>query len=228
MTAPVPRGTVVAIDGPAGAGKSTVGRQLAAELGLGYLDTGAMYRAVTFAVLRRGVDPSDVDAVATVSRSVELSIAADLVTVDGVDATIEIRGRDVTGAVSAVAANSAVRAELVARQRSWANEHGGGVIEGRDIGTVVFPDAALKAYVTASPRVRAERRVAEIGGSVDEVEASIVERDRKDSSRLDSPLRAGDDAVTVDTSELGVDAVVSALRERLQGRIGDRASGLER
>ncbi|MEO1058627.1 MAG: (d)CMP kinase [Actinomycetota bacterium] len=211
MTTAVPQGTVVAIDGPAGAGKSTVGRRLATVLGLGYLDTGAMYRAVTVAVLRRGVDPSDDAAVAEVSRTIDLQLDDHQVVVDGVDVTVEIRGRDVTGAVSAVAANSAVRRELVARQRAWVGDQGGAVVEGRDIGTVVFPHALLKAYVTASPRVRAERRVAEIGGSVDDVEASIVERDRKDSSRADSPLRAGADAVTVDTSDLPIEAVVEEL-----------------
>jgi cytidylate kinase len=134
-----------------------------------------------------------------------------VVTVDGVDATIEIRGREVTSAVSAVAANSRVRSELVRRQRRWVAEHHGGVVEGRDIGSVVFPDAALKLYITASPRVRAERRVAELGGDVTEVEASIIERDRKDSTRADSPLAEQSDAVLVDTSGLSVDEVVERV-----------------
>jgi CMP/dCMP kinase len=202
---------VIAIDGPAGAGKSTVGRALADRLGLEYLDTGAMYRAVTFAALRRGLDPSDADDVAEVSEALDLVVDDQGVTVDGIDATVEIRGREVTSAVSAVAANSRVRAELVRRQREWVAERGGGVVEGRDIGSVVFPDAALKLYITASPRVRAERRVAEIGGHVDEVEASIIERDRKDSTRADSPLHATSDAVIVDTSGLTIDEVVEHL-----------------
>ena len=202
---------VIAIDGPAGAGKSTVGRALAERLGLEYLDTGAMYRAVTFAALRRGLDPGDVDDVADVSEALDLVVDDHGVTVDGVDATVEIRGREVTSAVSAVAANSRVRAELVRRQREWVAERGGGVVEGRDIGSVVFPNAALKLYITASPRVRAERRVAEIGGHVDEVEASIIERDRKDSTRADSPLHATSDAVIVDTSGLTIDEVVEQL-----------------
>ena len=132
--------------------------------------------------------------------------------VDGVDATAEIRGREVTEAVSAVAANTPVRDELRARQRPWADERGGGVIEGRDIGTVVFPDAALKLYVTASPRTRAERRVAEIGGDVDEVEASIAERDRRDMDARRRPAarrRRGD--ACVDTTGLTIDEVVDRI-----------------
>ena len=202
---------VIAIDGPAGAGKSTVGRAVAARLGLAYLDTGAMYRGVTYAVLRRGLDPMDEADVAHVAEVVELSVDGDGVVVDGLDASIEIRGREVTSAVSAVAANSAVRAELVRRQREWVAEHGGGVVEGRDIGSVVFPDAALKLYITASPRVRAERRVAEIGGDVDDVEASIVVRDRKDSSRADSPLTEADGALVVDTTGLSIEQVVDEV-----------------
>ena len=202
---------IVAIDGPAGAGKSTVGRAVAARLGLDYLDTGAMYRAITFAALRRGIDPGDQDDVALLSGRVEMTLDGSSVTVDGVDATVEIRGREVTAAVSAVAANPRVRSELVRRQRSWVATHGGGVVEGRDIGSVVFPDATLKLFVTASPRVRAERRVAEIGGDVAEVEASIIERDRKDSTRADSPLTETSDAVLVDTTDLSIDEVVERV-----------------
>ena len=208
--------TVVAIDGPAGAGKSTVGRVVADRLGLEYLDTGAMYRAVTFAALRRGVDPNDEGDVGELSTTMELRFDGRSVVVDGVDATIEIRGREVTSAVSAVASNSAVRTELVRRQRAWVAERGGGVVEGRDIGSVVFPDATLKLYVTASPRVRAERRVAEIGGDVDEVERSIIERDRKDSTRADSPLTEANGAVVVDTSTMSIDEVVAEVLEMLR------------
>lgn len=210
---------VIAIDGPAGAGKSTVGRAIARRLGIGYLDTGAMYRAVTFAVLRRAIDPHDVDAVDEVASSIDLDVrdvdGATVVIVDGVDATVDIRGREVTEAVSAVAANSAVRAELVERQRAWIAERGGGVVEGRDIGSVVFPDADLKLYITASPRVRAQRRVEEIGGDVDEVEASIIERDRKDSSRTDSPLVEASGATTVDTTGMSIDGVVDHVLDML-------------
>lgn len=207
---------VIAIDGPAGAGKSTVGRAVADRLGVGYLDTGAMYRAVTFAALRRGIDPGDPtsnDEVAALATAVDMVLDGSSVHVDGVDATVEIRGREVTAAVSGVAANSGVRAELVRRQRSWVAEHGGGVVEGRDIGSVVFPDATLKLFVTASPRVRAERRVAELGGDVDEVEASIIQRDRNDSTRADSPLTETSDAVVVDTTGLSIDEVVDHVLE---------------
>jgi len=204
-------GLVIAIDGPAGAGKSTVGRRLARRLGLQYLDTGAMYRAVAFAALRRGIPVTDDVAVAALSHELELSVADGVVLVDGVDATAEIRGREVTEAVSAVASNTPVREELRARQRQWADERGGGVIEGRDIGSVVFPDATLKLYVTASPRVRAERRVAELGGDVGDVAASIAERDRRDMERADGPLTTADGAMVVDTSDLTIDEVVDHI-----------------
>ncbi len=202
---------IVAIDGPAGAGKSTVGRALAERLGLEYLDTGAMYRAMTFAALRRGVVEGDLDEVASMAPDVDISVVDGEVIVDGVDATQAIRGREVTEAVSQVAANPGVRAVLVDRQRRWVAERGGGVVEGRDIGSVVFPDADLKLFITASPRTRAERRVMEIGGDVDEVEASIIERDRKDSSREHSPLTETDDAIVVDTTGLTVDEVLDRI-----------------
>jgi cytidylate kinase len=206
---------VIAIDGPAGAGKSTVGRAVARRLGLGYLDTGAMYRAATFAVLRQGIPVHDDERVAELVTDLRLEVGDSGVRVDGVDATVDIRGRDVTEAVSTIAANSAVRAVLVEMQRDWVRHHGGGVVEGRDIGSVVFPDARLKLYVTASPRIRAERRVAEIGGDIADVESSIIERDRKDSTRADSPLREADGAVVVDTSGLSIDDVVDRIIEML-------------
>ena len=212
---------VVAIDGPAGAGKSTVARLVARRLSLAYLDTGAMYRAVTHAALERGVSLHASERLAELARDCAIVIDDDSVTVDGRDATVAIRGREVTEAVSAVAADPLVRSELVVRQRRWLSEHGGGVVEGRDIGTVVVPDAILKLYVTATPRVRAERRVAQIGGDVDDVEASIIARDRRDSTRIDSPLARADDAVVIDTSELDaeqvVDRVVALYLERSHG-----------
>jgi cytidylate kinase len=210
-----PAPLVIAIDGPAGAGKSTVGRALARRLGLEYLDTGAMYRAVAFAALRRGIPVSDDVAVAELARTLQLAVSEDGVTVDGIDATTEIRSREVTEAVSAVAANTPVREELRARQRQWADDRRGGVIEGRDIGTVVFPDARLKLFVTASPRVRAERRVAELGGDVEEVAASIAERDRRDMTRADGPLKAADGATVVDTTGLTIDEVVEHILQLL-------------
>ena len=202
---------IIAIDGPAGAGKSTVGKAVARRLGLEYLDTGAMYRAVAFAALRRGMPVTDDAAVAELARAMDLSVTEEGVFVDGVDATTAIRTREVTEAVSAVASNTPVRDELRSRQRQWADERGGGVIEGRDIGTVVFPDATLKLYVTASPRTRAERRVGEMGGDIDEVAASIAERDRRDMTRADGPLRAAEGAAVVDTTGLTVDEVVAEI-----------------
>jgi CMP/dCMP kinase len=207
---------VIAIDGPAGAGKSTVARALAARLGLEYLDTGAMYRAVTFAAMRRGIDTTDIDVVAELARRVDLDIGERGVFVDGVDATAAVRTRDVTSAVSAVAANSGVRAELVRRQRAWAKQRDGGVLEGRDIGSVVFPDAELKLFLTASPRVRAERRVAEAGGDVDEIEASITFRDNYDSTRDDSPLTEADGSIVVDTTGLTIDEVLHRIERLLE------------
>ena len=209
------RRVVIAIDGPAGAGKSTVGRALADRLSVGYLDTGAMYRAMTFAALRRGVVEGDLDEVAAIAPKVEMSIEDGKVIVDGVDATTAIRGREVTEAVSQISANPDVRQVLVERQRAWVDEHDGGVVEGRDIGTVVFPDADLKLYITASPRVRAERRVRELGGDVAEVEASIIKRDRVDSSRVHSPLAEAADAVIVDTTGMTIDEVVDHIMEML-------------
>jgi len=209
--ASAPEPLVIAIDGPAGSGKSTVARAIADRLGLGYLDTGAMYRAATFAVLRRGLDPGDDEEVARVVEDIDLAVGDGCVRVDGLDATVEIRGREVTAAVSAVAANSRVRAALVRRQRQWIADHHGGVVEGRDIASVVYPQADLKVFVTASPRVRAQRRVADIGGSVEEVEASIIERDRKDAGRADSPFTRADGATVVDTSEMPIEAVVGHI-----------------
>ena len=202
---------IIAIDGPAGAGKSTVGRALAARLGLEYLDTGAMYRAVACAALRRGVSVTDEEAVAELARMMTLTVSDEGVLVDGDDVTAEIRGREVTAVVSAVAANPGVRAELRARQRDWAHAHGGGVIEGRDIGTVVFPDATLKLYITAS----AQERVAPPGSRRSAAasrmsRASIAERDRRDMSRLDGPLRS-DGAVIVDTTGISITDVVDNI-----------------
>ena len=202
--------TVIAIDGPAGAGKSTVARMLAEALDLDYLDTGAMYRAVAWAALENGVDPAG-RAVVDLARQVEVGVG-DKVSVTGVDATQEIRGPDVSKAVSAVAAQPDVRAELVAIQRRWIASRGGGVVEGRDIGTVVFPDADVKVYLTARPDVRARRRFAEsTGQELDEIVRDIERRDKVDSGRHASPLRPADDAVTIDTSDRDAAAVVDEV-----------------
>lgn len=207
---------IIAIDGPAGSGKSTIARRLAVRLGLEYLDTGAMYRGVTFAALRRGIDPSDADDVAHMVVDVEIVVGEDSVTVDGVDATIEIRGPEVTRAVSLVAANPRVREELVRRQREWAAERGGGVIEGRDIGSVVFPDADLKLYLTARPEVRAARRSKEVSDlSYEAVASDLARRDALDQGRDASPLVEADDALVVDTSDLGIDELVESLAARV-------------
>jgi CMP/dCMP kinase len=204
---------VIAIDGPAGSGKSTVAKAVASQLGLDYLDTGAMYRAVAFAAIRRGIDPEDAQRVADLARQIDLEVG-DAVKVDGADATIEIRSPEVTRAVSVVAANPAVRAELVARQREWAAEHGGGVVEGRDIGTVVFPDADVKVYLTADDTERASRRSKEmLDLHYDQVAADIARRDHTDSTRAASPLSVAPDAVVLDTTGLGVDAVVATVLE---------------
>lgn len=206
---------VIAIDGPAGAGKSTIARALARRLGVDYLDTGAMYRAVTWAALHENVSLDDDEAVAALAIRLDLHVGENGVVADGRNITQQIRTPQVTAAVSRVAANSDVRRELRRRQREWAEVRGGGVIEGRDIGTVVFPDAVLKLYLTASPRVRAERRVAEAGGDVDDIEHAIAARDLYDSTRDDSPLRAADAATVVDTTGLSIDAVLDEIHQLL-------------
>jgi cytidylate kinase len=208
---------VIAIDGPAGSGKSTVARRLAERLGLSYLDTGAMYRAVAFATLRRDIDPDDVESVGRLAAELTIVVDERAVVVDGVDATVEIRGQEVTQAVSPIASNPAVRAELRRRQREWAAKHGGGVIEGRDIGSVVFPDAELKLYLTASAPARAERRAKEASDlSYETVAAELARRDALDKGRDDSPLVEASDAVTLDTTDKEVDEVVDEVLSMLE------------
>ena len=202
---------VIAIDGPAGAGKSTIARALAARMGLEYLDTGAMYRAITFLAMQRGVPLEDSATIGGLARVATLEVDDRGVVVEGLDATTAIRSPEVTAAVSKVAANSEVRTELRARQQDWAAERGGGVIEGRDIGSVVFPDAHLKLYLTASPRTRAERRVAEVGGDVDEIESAMAARDHYDSNRSDSPLVLADGSIVVDTTRCSIDEVLARI-----------------
>ena len=212
-------GCVVAVDGPSGSGKSTVSRRLATALGARYLDTGAMYRAVTWAVLRAGVDPADAVAVADVCSRVSLDVGTDPsaphIGVDGVPVDGPIRGVEVTGAVSAVAAVPAVRSALVASQRKIIADAGRIVVEGRDIGTVVAPDADLKVYLTATVDERARRRSGETMVDVDTTAADLRRRDQFDSTRAADPLRRASDAVELDTTRLGIDEVVLRLRELL-------------
>ena len=204
---------MIALDGPAGAGKSTVAKLVAERSGLPYLDTGAMYRAITVGILSRGIDPSDWPAIDEALASIELEIDPDRVMVDGIDATLAIRGPEATAGVSAVAANPTVRASLVGLQRRWVERQGGGVLEGRDIGTVVVPGAGLKVFVTASVRERARRRSEEIDAPIDEVEADLTRRDALDSARAESPLKPAEDAVIVDTTEHTIDEVVAIIIE---------------
>jgi len=213
---------VIAVDGPSGSGKSTVSRRLASLLGARYLDTGAMYRAVTWAVLRSGVEPQDADAVVKVASEIELAIGVDPetphVSVDGVPVDAEIRGPEVTARVSAVAALPAVRQLLVTMQRSLIAAAGRVVVEGRDIGAVVAPDADLKVYLTASADQRAQRRSREYATDVRATAADLDRRDRLDSTRAASPLQQAPDAVVLDTTELGIDEVVARLRDLLEQR----------
>jgi cytidylate kinase len=202
---------VIAIDGPAGSGKSTIAKAVAAHLGLGYLDTGAMYRSVTFAALRRGIDVHDLAAVAALAPTVAIDVA-ETVVVDGEDATAAIRGPEVTSAVSTVAANPEVRKEMVRRQQEWAAAHGGGVIEGRDIGTVVFPDAELKVYLVADEEERLRRRAEEAGQAV---AVDIARRDRHDASRAVSPMMAADDALVIDTTGRRISDIVEEVLSKL-------------
>jgi len=218
---------VVAVDGPSGSGKSTVSRGVAAALGLDVLDTGAMYRAVTLAALDEGIDLRDESACTKIAERLDVTLSDGHVVLDGRDVTDEIRGPHVTGAVSIVSAHPGVRAVLVARQRAWVDEHHGGVVEGRDIGTVVFPDATVKVFLTASDDERARRRqhdevVARRDIGVDEVRAALARRDELDSTRATSPLRRADDALVIDTTNRSADDVVAQVVECFHSR--ERAS----
>jgi cytidylate kinase len=207
---------VVALDGPSGTGKSTVARRVAERLGARYLDTGAMYRAATVAVLQAGVDLADAEKIAGVVAAAELTISTDprntWVRLDGTGVDNEIRSAGTTAAVSAVSAVPAVRTKLVEQQRALIGG-GGIVVEGRDIGSVVWPQARPKIYLTASAEARAERRAGELRSDVAAVAADIARRDGLDSSRATSPLTQAADAVEVDTTHLGIDEVVETLVE---------------
>ena len=202
---------VIAIDGPAGAGKSTVARQVSTATGLRYLDTGAMYRCVALAVQQSSTDANDVEAVGKIAREVSVVIGRDAAMLNGTDVSAEIRSSEINSIVSIIAAHTPVRDAMREQQRAWIRDHEGGVVEGRDIGTVVFPDAILKIFLTASPEVRAERRVGQNGGDIQAVAASIAERDHLDSTRLDSPLKPSHDSVVVDSSRRTIDEVVAEI-----------------
>ena len=218
-----PERCVVAVDGPSGSGKSTVSRRLATALDGVYLDTGAMYRAVTWAVLDAGVDPADTDSVAKIAQETSLFIGTDPVHprffANGTDVSAIIRGPAVTAAVSAVAAVPAVRRHLVTLQRQIIAAHPRIVVEGRDIATVVAPDAELKVYLTASAAARARRRSTENATGLAATRADLERRDAYDSSRVADPLRQAADAIEVDTTGLGIDAVVERLLDLLNSKV---------
>ena len=215
-------GLIVAVDGPSGTGKSTMCRALAKRLDAKYVDTGAMYRVATLAVLRAGVDPADTAKVVETTADLPLEVSDDPDSTEvlfaGEDVKAEIRGAEVTKYVSAVSAIPEVRVNLVELQRKLARESGRAIVEGRDIGTVVLPDAPAKVFMTASAEVRAKRRydqdvAAGREADFDAVLADVQRRDEADSSRATSPLKPADDAVLVDTSEMTPDEVLAALTE---------------
>ena len=192
--------SILAIDGPAGSGKSTLAKQVAKQLSLEYLDTGAMYRSVAAVALAQSASLDDEAEIAEIAERINIRFDDERVYVDDDDLTEAIRSPEVNAAVSQVAANPSVRSTMRRQQRSWARVRGGGVLEGRDIGSVVFPEARLKVYVTATPEERARRRSLESGRSVEDIMEEILQRDTKDSTRGDSPLVADQEAVVIDTT----------------------------
>jgi cytidylate kinase len=221
---------IIAIDGPSGAGKSTLGRRLARELGLLYIDTGAMYRAVALACARAGVATSNSERVGQVAHRASIRLEGDpdslRVFLDGSDVSSEIRGEGAGREASVVSAVPEVRRELVRRQREMGMVGSGVVLDGRDIGTVVFPDADVKFFLTAVPEERARRRLdeeraSERGANFEATLADINERDLRDATRDDSPLRIADDAVVIDTTEFSIDEVF----ERMLRTVRDRQTG---
>ena len=214
------RGSIT-LDGPSGTGKSSVARDVARKLGAAYLDTGAMYRAATVAVLDAGVSLDDKVGVARAVTEAVIEVGTnarrEIVKVDGVDVRERIRGAEVTRAVSPVSAVPAVRRLLVARQRELVSDADAVVVEGRDIGTVVLPEATLKVYLTASPEVRAQRRAGQLGVTDPDKIAALAQdmrrRDEHDSRRADSPLRPADDAIVVDSTDLDRAGVVARILE---------------
>ncbi len=229
MSDPLASPLMIAVDGPAGTGKSSVSRGLARALSARYLNTGAMYRIVTLAVLRAGLDLDDAAAVAALASRVDLAVGfdpdEDLYFLGGEDVSVEIRGDAVTRAVSAVSAVPEVRTRLVDRQRELADGSVAVVVEGRDIGTVVLPDADVKVFLTASAEERARRRndqnvASGLAGDYDAVLADVKRRDHLDSTRVVSPLRAADDALVVDSSDMSESEVVAYLLDLVEQRAG--------
>ena len=208
---------VIAIDGPAGAGKSTVARGVAKALGITYLDSGAMYRCVALAALRAGVDVDDASAMERLARAIQIEFAGDRVLLDGNDVTTAIREPEVTAAASRASVHCAVRDAMVAQQRALI-ETGNYVAEGRDIGTVVSPDSPLKVFLTASAEERARRRAAQTGEHLAAVLAAQSDRDARDSGRERGAMRRADDSVELDTTGLeaaqAIERVVALARER--------------
>lgn len=215
---------VVAIDGPSGSGKSSTSRGVAARLGLRYLDTGAMFRAVTWWMLSHDVDLTDPDAIAARATEPVIESGTDphdpTILVDGEDASLAIRSDEVNAAVSPVSAVPAVRTRLLELQRAIIGA-GGIVVEGRDIGSVVAPDAAVKLYLSADPEARAVRRAAEAGGDVVATQESLLARDRIDSGRITAPLTMADGAVHIDTTPYTLDEVISQVVALVEAVSGD-------
>jgi cytidylate kinase len=215
-------GKIIAIDGPAGAGKSTIARRVAERLGFTYIDTGAMYRALALWALRQNLNPSDIH------RMEQLALAADI-TLDSANARVFLNGEDVTEAIrtpevsdaaSRVSAISPVRRAMVEKQRAMGASRNV-VMEGRDIGTVVFPDANVKIFLDAHPDTRVDRRRSQTGGAKQEIAGEIAERDRRDSTRPDSPLAQAPDAVYVDSTSLSVEEVEEAVLRLVRERISN-------
>jgi CMP/dCMP kinase len=213
---------IIAIDGPSGSGKSTLGRMLARELNLLYIDTGSMYRAVALATINAEIDPSDTEAVVALASHADIDLEGDphslKVLLNGREVTEEIRTESVTAMSSVVSTIPGVRRAMVERQRAMGQR--GAVLNGRDIGTVVFPDADIKFFLDATPEKRAERRFKEdlltnSRVSLEQTMAEMIERDRRDSTRADSPLKIADDAIVIDSSGLSIDQVFARMMEHV-------------
>ncbi|MBM3783852.1 MAG: (d)CMP kinase [Acidobacteria bacterium] len=201
---------IIAIDGPAGAGKSTVAREVARRMGFLHVDSGAMYRAIALLAVENGIDPGDHGKLAPIASEAEIVLASDRVLLNGRDITADIRRPDVSQAASRVSAIPGVRRALVALQQDYASE-ASVVMEGRDIGTVVYPHAQVKIYLDASPEIRARRRVEDEGGDYEQTLKEIRERDERDATRSDSPLRQAEDAHFLDSSRMDIEQVIDEV-----------------